>query len=126
MFDIGFAELLLLFIIGLLVIGPKQLPGAIRTLMRWFSLLRDNVDQLRAEIEVLDDDVGKKIKETEEDIKTSMHLDDHTSPPPDREYQRSRPDSEQPTAMDSARAQGDAEEQPPPENEDPQQHDLRK
>ncbi|NRB72266.1 MAG: twin-arginine translocase TatA/TatE family subunit, partial [Xanthomonadales bacterium] len=32
MFDIGFAEVFLLSIIGLLVLGPERLPGVARTL----------------------------------------------------------------------------------------------
>ena len=31
MFDIGFAELVLVGVVGLLVIGPERLPGTIRT-----------------------------------------------------------------------------------------------
>ena len=33
MFDIGFAELLLIGVVGLLVVGPEQLPGAVRTVL---------------------------------------------------------------------------------------------
>ena len=35
MFDIGFAELLLVAVVGLLVIGPERLPEAIRTGSAW-------------------------------------------------------------------------------------------
>jgi sec-independent protein translocase protein TatB len=40
MFDIGWSELLLIGIVALIVIGPKELPGALRTLGQWTSKLR--------------------------------------------------------------------------------------
>jgi sec-independent protein translocase protein TatB len=40
MFDIGWSELLLIGIVALIVIGPKELPGALRTLGQWMGKLR--------------------------------------------------------------------------------------
>ena len=40
MFDVGFAELFLLSLIGLLVLGPDRLPGAIRTVSLYVGKLR--------------------------------------------------------------------------------------
>ena len=40
MFDIGWSELLLIGIVALIVIGPKELPGALRTLGQWMAKLR--------------------------------------------------------------------------------------
>lgn len=51
MFDIGFAELLLVSVVGLLVLGPDRLPGAIRTLSLWLGKLRRSFNSVRAEIE---------------------------------------------------------------------------
>ncbi len=51
MFDIGFAELLLVSVVGLLVLGPERLPGAIRTLSLWLGKLRRSFNSVRAEIE---------------------------------------------------------------------------
>ncbi len=33
MFDIGFSELLLVFVIGLIVLGPQRLPVAVKTVV---------------------------------------------------------------------------------------------
>ncbi|MGA7486135.1 MAG: Sec-independent protein translocase protein TatB, partial [Xanthobacteraceae bacterium] len=40
MFDVGWSELLLIGIVALIVIGPKELPGALRTLGQWMGKLR--------------------------------------------------------------------------------------
>jgi sec-independent protein translocase protein TatB len=40
MFDIGWGELLLIGIVALIAIGPKELPGALRTLGQWMGKLR--------------------------------------------------------------------------------------
>ena len=40
MFDIGWSELLLIGIVALIVIGPKELPSALRTLGQWMTKVR--------------------------------------------------------------------------------------
>ena len=40
MFDVSFGELLLVFIIGLIVIGPARLPTAVKTVVGWINALR--------------------------------------------------------------------------------------
>src|ERR1700754_2888925 len=40
MFDIGWSELLLIGVVALIAIGPKELPGALRTLGQWMSKVR--------------------------------------------------------------------------------------
>jgi sec-independent protein translocase protein TatB len=51
MFDIGFAELLLLAVIGLLVLGPERLPGALRTAATWIGRIRRSFNEIRTELE---------------------------------------------------------------------------
>ncbi len=51
MFDIGFSELVLIFIVGLLVLGPERLPGVIRTGSLWLAKLRRSFNDVRSEIE---------------------------------------------------------------------------
>jgi sec-independent protein translocase protein TatB len=50
MFDIGFLELLLITIIGLVVLGPERLPVAIRTVRGWISGLRKFSDSVKTEL----------------------------------------------------------------------------
>jgi len=71
MFDVGFAELFLLAIIGLLVLGPERLPKVARTLggfvrkarMSWISL-RNTIES-----EMNEADLSKPIKKTSEELK---------------------------------------------------------
>lgn len=51
MFDIGFAELLLIAVVGLLVLGPERLPGAVRTTSLWIGRLRRSFSSMKQEIE---------------------------------------------------------------------------
>lgn len=50
MFDIGFWELSLIGIIGLVVLGPERLPVAIRTVKSWFSTVRQFSDGVKTEL----------------------------------------------------------------------------
>ncbi len=40
MFDIGWGELVLIGIVALIAIGPKELPGVLRSLGQWMTKLR--------------------------------------------------------------------------------------
>lgn len=51
MFDVGFWELLLIAVVGLLVIGPKRLPGVARTLGLWVGRGRRLISSVKADIE---------------------------------------------------------------------------
>ncbi len=51
MFDIGFLELVIVSVVGLLVLGPERLPGAIRTVSLYVGKIRSSFSGIRAEIE---------------------------------------------------------------------------
>ncbi len=51
MFDIGFSELLLVAVVGLLVLGPERLPTAVRTTSLWVGRLRRQFSEIRTEVE---------------------------------------------------------------------------
>lgn len=51
MFDIGASELLLTVIVAIVVIGPKDLPLALRTAGRWIGRIRRVSGHFRAGIE---------------------------------------------------------------------------
>ncbi|WDE05474.1 Sec-independent protein translocase subunit TatB [Thalassomonas viridans] len=50
MFDIGFWELILISVIGLLVLGPERLPVAIRTVRSWIAGVRRFSDNVKSEL----------------------------------------------------------------------------
>jgi len=73
MFDVGFAEILLLSLVGLLVLGPERLPRVARTLGglarkargSWLSLKRSIEAEMRAE------ELKEPLKRFEEEIKST-------------------------------------------------------
>ena len=74
MFDIGFAELLLIGVVGLLVVGPEQLPGAVRTVLAWVNRFRRSFDQIRTEVrrELHNDEVLQKLKEESKQLERQV------------------------------------------------------
>lgn len=50
MFDIGFSELVLVFMIGLIVLGPQRLPVAVKTLAGWVRALRSLATTVQNEL----------------------------------------------------------------------------
>lgn len=63
MFDMGFSELLLIAIIGLVVIGPERLPGVARTVGRQVGNLRRFMRSMQTQLEqeVKLDELNRKI-----------------------------------------------------------------
>ncbi|MDI5919688.1 Sec-independent protein translocase protein TatB [Halomonas sp. LR5S13] len=50
MFDMGFLELMLIGVVGLLVLGPERLPKAARTLGLWIGKIKRTVSGMQREI----------------------------------------------------------------------------
>lgn len=70
MFDIGFTELVIVAIVGLLVIGPERLPGAIRTGSVWLSRIRRGFSDIKREVEqeLHNDAVMQELKKTKQQL----------------------------------------------------------
>jgi sec-independent protein translocase protein TatB len=49
MFEIGWGELLIIGIVALIAIGPKELPGVLRTLGQWMSKLRRMASEFQSQ-----------------------------------------------------------------------------
>lgn len=78
MFDIGFSELLLVLVIGLLVLGPERLPKAARTLGYWMGRARSTFNNLRNELEreALNQDMRQQLEKEMREMgldKDSLH-----------------------------------------------------
>lgn len=69
MFDIGFWELILIAIVGLLVLGPERLPLAIRNVSRWIGTARRMAGSVRDELEQ-----ELKIQELKENLKKAENV----------------------------------------------------
>lgn len=50
MFDIGFSELVLVFVIGLIVLGPERLPVAVKTVAGWIRAVRSLAANVQHEL----------------------------------------------------------------------------
>ena len=50
MFDIGFFELLLILLVGLVVLGPKKLPEAVKSVSRFLLWLKLQTNKVKQEI----------------------------------------------------------------------------
>ena len=72
MFDIGFAELVIIAVVGLLVVGPERLPGAIRTGSAWLNRFRRGFNDLKREVqqELHNDAVMQELRKTGEQLKS--------------------------------------------------------
>ena len=69
MFDIGFSELVLLMLVGLVVLGPERLPVAIRTVMGWVKTIRGLAANVQNELKQ-----ELKLQELQDSIKKAEQL----------------------------------------------------
>ena len=71
MFDVGFAEIFLLGLVGLVVLGPERLPAVARTLGGFMRKARASWASLRSTIEseLAEADVSKPMKEVRDEIR---------------------------------------------------------
>ena len=76
MFDVGFSELVLLAIIGLLVLGPERLPKVARTVGFWAGRARGYVRQMSTELEreVQRADMKKYVEESKQVLNEKIDL----------------------------------------------------
>jgi len=49
MFEIGWGELLIIGVVALIAIGPKELPGVLRTLGQWMNKLRRMASEFQSQ-----------------------------------------------------------------------------
>ena len=114
MFDLSWSHILLLVVVALVVVGPKDLPKLMRTVGRWLGKARSMADQfrksfdemtreaelheLRAEIESLR--TSRPLSGVEQDLNRSILPDEFaakpmsTPPPPEPEKPGERPAAE--------------------------------
>lgn len=94
MFGLGFSEILVLAVLGLVLLGPDQLPEVARTLGRFFSDLKKSTDELKDEFKKNSFDSQNLIEDIRKDFNnagevktdhattTEHHTDTHTHDDP--------------------------------------------
>jgi len=82
-FDIGFFELLVVAVVGMLVIGPEQLPSTLRTAGLWWGRAKRAMQATRSEFEqqigaddlrrqLHNEEVMRRLEKTEKDVQHSL------------------------------------------------------
>jgi sec-independent protein translocase protein TatB len=74
MFDIGFTEIVLVAVIGLLILGPERMPIAVRTVGLWVGKIKRTVGGVQKEIqdELRIDEIRKKADHNRKAIEDRM------------------------------------------------------
>src|SRR5688572_5205907 len=109
MFEIGAQELLIIVIVAVIVIGPKELPTALRTAGRWMSKIRRVSNHFRAGVETMIreaemEDMEKKWKEQNERV-----MAEH----PSAEMEPINAETMAPAGVNKPAAGADKAEEPP-------------
>ena len=71
MFQIGLLEILIILLVGILVIGPEQLPDFVRSSVKSFTKLQNKFFELRSSIE---SDIGAE--DLKQDIFNELKMED--------------------------------------------------
>ncbi len=87
MFDIGASELLVIGVVALVVIGPKELPGVLRTVGKTVGKVRQMAGEFQSQFseamrEAEMDEARKKVSEIGDSVKTALDPDIASSPTP--------------------------------------------
>lgn len=75
MFDIGFAELLIIGVVGLVVLGPDKLPVAARTVGLWVGKARRTISGIQSEIneELRLDEMRRQVAMQKEELDQELN-----------------------------------------------------
>lgn len=84
MFDIGASELLVVGVVALVVIGPKELPGVLRTVGKTIGNIRKMAGEFQSQFseamrEAEMEEARKKVSEIGDSVKSALDAD---TPPP--------------------------------------------
>lgn len=117
MFDVGFAEILLLSLVGLLVLGPEKLPRVARTLggmarkarSSWLNLKRSIEAEMRAEelkepLRRFQDQVKSGVDDFKSNLQSGLEPGSKPPPAPEQGAPAETPDTP-------------ADQTPPPRND---------
>ena len=85
MFDVGFDEMLVVAVVAIVVIGPKDLPMALRAAGRWIAKVRRVSGHFRTGIETMirEAELEEMEKKWREQNAAIMNADPHPQPLPE-------------------------------------------
>ena len=111
MFDLGWSKLIIIAMLAIVVVGPKELPGLLRTIGKFVGQIRRQADEFRRQFEeAMRDTELDQIRKDVEDIKRTAHESV-------RDIERSAEESVQPlenSAAEITQLGNGAAEQPAP------------
>ena len=71
MFQVGFLEIAIILILGLLIIGPKRLPDLIKTILKFYKKVQKQISNLKSDLEK---DIGTE--EIKKDVFNEMRMEE--------------------------------------------------
>lgn len=85
MFNIGFSEALIIFLVALIVLGPEKLPEVGRFLAKLSLEVKKAIDEVKRELELEEvekdlKEAKKELEELKEDVTDPMKLLDKLDP----------------------------------------------
>ena len=116
MFDIGFSELLVVFVVGLLILGPERLPHAAKTAGLWVRKIRRSINSVQREINAqLDhEELQQKITETNERLLKEGQAIQNTITPYPEGYDTKKDELEPIKSAEQSKADTAADEKATP------------
>ncbi len=71
MFQVGFLEIAIILILGLLIIGPQRLPDVVKTVLKFYKKVQKQISNLKNDLE---EDIGTE--EIKKDVFNEMRMEE--------------------------------------------------
>jgi len=71
LFQVGFLEIAIILILGLIIIGPKRLPDLIKTILKFYKKVQKQIANLKNDLE---EDIGTE--EIKKDVFNEMRMEE--------------------------------------------------
>ena len=71
MFQVGFLEIAIILMLGLIIIGPKRLPDLIKTILKFYKKVQKQISNLKNDLE---EDIGTE--EIKKDVFNEMRMEE--------------------------------------------------